>query len=516
MSRRLTVAATIAAAWLVGTSAVHSDTIPVMNTKALNIPVNVSASTVTPDGDVWILDGKNNAVGRVTPDGTLTEFPIPTPQCSPWVITPSADGNLWFSEVAGKIAQITPAGVITEFTVPASMGAPWKIAVTADGRIWFLEVGMPDRVGRVDAAGNFADFQIPGAKGLDALSPAVDGALWVFDDDPSTNNLIKVRPDGTVASTQSMPSTTYTGASAGITALDGHFWFTHNTGLDRVNDDGSITEYHIPWANSVPGGIALGGDGNIWFTDYNTGQIGQLVVSTATTGGQATINGSMPVGTKLAEGFFLPPTFAAFASSVSDAVRDEATPAAPDGDPCGSIYFLERSDVPSVANLLATSMPASGPCADLSITFGGVSQIYRGGGGALVFNVTNNGPNDAIPTIPLSGSQKTNDLVSATIIINDTESVFLLPSVGSRACMGPASLAPGQTGRVIVSIGRNRVDAVADNSVSVTATVSSPLPDPAPGNNSSSGSVDFSALPVAPAPPADTSPSPPPPQRGHP
>ncbi len=465
----------------VASGAANADTIPVMNTKALNIPVNVSASTVTPDGDVWILDGKNNAVGRVTPDGTLTEFPIPTPQCSPWVITPSADGNLWFSEVAGKIAQITPAGVITEFTVPASMGAPWKIAVTADGRIWFLEVGMPDRVGRVDAAGNFADFQIPGAKGLDALSPAVDGALWVFDDDPSTNNLIKVRPDGTVASTQSMPSTTYTGASAGITALDGHFWFTHNTGLDRVNDDGSITEYHIPWANSVPGGIALGGDGNIWFTDYNTGQIGQLVVSTATTGGQATINGSMPVGTKLAEGFFLPPTFAAFASSVSDAVRDEATPAAPDGDPCGSIYFLERSDVPSVANLLATNVPSSGPCADLWIKIAGAS---REGGAKVIFYIGNNGPNPAVPTVAAYVGQGLH--LTTTMIIHN---IWTGSDGAGSKCQGGDSLAPGETAIVIVNM--NTPPNILWSEVGVSASISSSLPDPSPTNNWSGASVDF-------------------------
>lgn len=496
---------------VVASRALSADTIPVTNTKQLNLSVNVNAITLGPDGNVWILDGKNNAVGRIAPDGSLTEFPIPTPQSSPWVITPSADGNLWFSEVAGKIARITPAGVITEFTVPASMGAPWKFAITADGRIWFLQLGKPDRVGRTDAAGNFADFQIPSAKAIDALAPAVDGALWVFDDDPSTNNLIKVRPDGTVASTQSMPSTTYTGASAGITALDGHFWFIHNTGLDRVNDDGSITEYHIPWANSAPGGIALGGDGNIWFTDYNTGQIGQLVVSTATTGGQATINGSAPVGTKLAGGFFLPPTFAAIASSVPDAVRDEGMRAAPEDDPCGSTHFLGLSDLPSIANLVAATVPSSGPCADLWIKVAGASRAGSDlAGGTVIFYIGNNGPNPAFPTIAAYAGK---GLYPSTTIIIHGQRMTL---AGQSKLTSTEALAPGETGIVIVHT-NGASPGFLWSEVGVAASISSDLPDSSPTDNWAAASVDFwSAWATLPPPPNATLPLPAMQERGHP
>jgi virginiamycin B lyase len=36
-----------------------------------------------------------------------------------------------------------------------------------------------------------------------------------------------------------------------------------------------ITEFPIPFANSHPLGITAGPDGNLWFTDFNTDQIGR-------------------------------------------------------------------------------------------------------------------------------------------------------------------------------------------------------------------------------------------------
>jgi len=39
---------------------------------------------------------------------------------------------------------------------------------------------------------------------------------------------------------------------------------------------GKIREFAVPTANSAPVGIATGPDGNLWFTEINGNQIGQL------------------------------------------------------------------------------------------------------------------------------------------------------------------------------------------------------------------------------------------------
>jgi serine/threonine protein kinase len=50
------------------------------------------------------------------PAGIITEFSVPTPKSVPATITTGPDGNLWFTEVLNsKIGRITPGGQITEF-----------------------------------------------------------------------------------------------------------------------------------------------------------------------------------------------------------------------------------------------------------------------------------------------------------------------------------------------------------------------------------------------------------------
>src|SRR5262245_23754173 len=56
------------------------------------------------------------------------EFPIPTAGAGPIGITTGPDGNLWFTEyLANKIGRITPSGTITEFPVPTADSRPSSI-----------------------------------------------------------------------------------------------------------------------------------------------------------------------------------------------------------------------------------------------------------------------------------------------------------------------------------------------------------------------------------------------------
>ena len=116
---------------------------------------------MTPDGNLWFNENAGNQIGRMTPDGAITEFPIPTPNSSAVGIVYAADGNLWFTEYSGRIGRITLAGTITEFPVPTPASAPAWLAVGPDGNLWFNEndankvatsftVTCPDRDGDQD------------------------------------------------------------------------------------------------------------------------------------------------------------------------------------------------------------------------------------------------------------------------------------------------------------------------------------------------------------------------------
>ncbi|MBV8386653.1 MAG: virginiamycin B lyase, partial [Acidimicrobiia bacterium] len=116
-------------------------------------PITVPGSvpfgiTTGPDGNVWFADGGNGGkVGRITPSGTVTEFPAGGGV--PSTITTGPDGNLWFTDAnKNSIGRMTPAGQVTEIPVPTDQGQPQGITAGHDGNVWFTEGS--GHIGRVD------------------------------------------------------------------------------------------------------------------------------------------------------------------------------------------------------------------------------------------------------------------------------------------------------------------------------------------------------------------------------
>ncbi len=109
--------------------------------------------TAGPDGNVWItetngpgFDTTANAIGRITPAGTLTEFKsFLTPGVAPDGITTGPDGDLWFTEEINLgptlIGSIRPdGGFNAELTVPADGGTSYpSITNGPRGTLWFTE-----------------------------------------------------------------------------------------------------------------------------------------------------------------------------------------------------------------------------------------------------------------------------------------------------------------------------------------------------------------------------------------
>jgi streptogramin lyase len=102
-----------------------------------------------PDGNLWFTEASGKKIGRITPLGTVTEFPVPTAGSRPLYITSCPDGNLWFTEFVGnKIGRITTSGVITEFPIPTPGAGAVDITAGPDGNIWFTENGN-NQIGRL-------------------------------------------------------------------------------------------------------------------------------------------------------------------------------------------------------------------------------------------------------------------------------------------------------------------------------------------------------------------------------
>lgn len=196
--------------------------------------------TSGPDGNLWFAEADANKIGRITPQGVVTEFAIPTPGSRPYGIAAGPDGNVWFTESFGnKIGRITPGGTITEFPIPTASSLPVGIALGPDGNMWFTESNK-NKIARITAVGTGA-------------TPA--GTITEF----------------TLPTPLNAPYFIVRGA-------DNRMWFTEyfSNKIGRITTDGTITEFPIPTADSQPIGIVAAPDGNVWFTEFASGKLGKI------------------------------------------------------------------------------------------------------------------------------------------------------------------------------------------------------------------------------------------------
>jgi len=109
-----------------------------------------SSITAGSDGNLWFtVIGTNNGpseIGVITPQGKIHEFTLPHSILGS--ITRGPDGNLWFTEfqygktgtTAGRIGRITTEGKISYFPLPTSSNSPTSITFGTDHTLWFTEV----------------------------------------------------------------------------------------------------------------------------------------------------------------------------------------------------------------------------------------------------------------------------------------------------------------------------------------------------------------------------------------
>ncbi|HEX2647884.1 MAG TPA: hypothetical protein VHO95_11710, partial [Candidatus Dormibacteraeota bacterium] len=242
------------------------------------------AITVAPDGNVWMIahnvSGKPDWLLRVSPTGAVTRFPIgPGPDgysSGPDGIAIGPDHNVWFTEFfASRIGRLTPDGVVTEFPIETASGNPRGIVAGPDGNLWFTESSRSQvAIGRITPAGEMADFPVyPFNPDLNptAIVAGPDGNLWFT----GIGEVDRITTHGTVTRFQVAGHSFPGGITRGP---DGNLWFTDPgaNSVGRITPAGKIREFSMPRPNSQPTGIAVGGDGRIWFTEAGVSRIGSI------------------------------------------------------------------------------------------------------------------------------------------------------------------------------------------------------------------------------------------------
>ena len=95
------------------------------------------------DGRVWFADNGNNSIGAMDATTyTTTDYKTGF-SGDPISIVAGPDGNLYFGETTPVVGRITPQGVVTEYPFKASEGtfSVISLAVGPDGNIWFTNNG---------------------------------------------------------------------------------------------------------------------------------------------------------------------------------------------------------------------------------------------------------------------------------------------------------------------------------------------------------------------------------------
>ncbi len=85
--------------------------------------------------------------------------------------------------------------------------------------------------------------------------------------------VVPISPSGSFTFSEfSIPTSSSEAEGIVSDPADNALWFVEQTGnnVGRVSIGGTITEYPIPTVNSAPTSMALGSDGNLWFTEENS------------------------------------------------------------------------------------------------------------------------------------------------------------------------------------------------------------------------------------------------------
>jgi len=200
--------------------------------------------------------------------------------------------------VPAAAAPVPSNDTVTTYPQPRTLptGGAGPFAFGPEGDLWFTQVYeeiyapgeephyLP-RIARMDAAGQIG--VVAEHQRAEGFALTADGSVWFTG---GFNSIGKVEPNGAVDSF-SLPETATEFTSAGgpiVAGADGNVWFSAYrspragvqgktfAAIDRITPGGKITEFVLPGAGGSPTRLALGPDGNVWFTERNEDKAGRI------------------------------------------------------------------------------------------------------------------------------------------------------------------------------------------------------------------------------------------------
>jgi virginiamycin B lyase len=238
-------------------------------------------------------------VGRITPAGQITEFPV-CDFCFPNDIAQGPNGILYFTKSDTALGRVTTSGqVLSDVQMSGTFHGGSGITAHGDD-IWFTDFNS-DSIGRYTVStGTFTQYFVPpGPEGdpnpLDVVV-GPDGIVWFT---PSFENFVgRLDPQSGVVT--EIPTV---GDPRNITvAVNGTVWFTEllEDRIGRLDPaTNQVTEFQLA-ADVEPVDIAPAPDGSLWFTQSRAGNIARITTEGVVTGESRAIKDSQPDGITVA------------------------------------------------------------------------------------------------------------------------------------------------------------------------------------------------------------------------
>jgi streptogramin lyase len=261
--------------------------------KLFPLPVDVAGGAnrlaAGSDGNLWLTatgggDGKPDWILRVTTSGEVTKLKAgmnpagAEPATGPESIAEGPDGNMWFTEFwANRIGRMSPVGILSEYPIPTADSSPRGIVAGHDGNMWFVESGRSrPAIARITMSGDVTEFPVtdgPSDNAPDHIVSGPDGDLWF--NEPSAIGHVSTQGKMTW---MSLPEGTQPGEL--VTGPDGNIWFAdyHSDSLVRLGVTGVLRKFPLPRRGMSIVGMAVGGDGRIWFGEDGVSSIGSIGV----------------------------------------------------------------------------------------------------------------------------------------------------------------------------------------------------------------------------------------------
>jgi streptogramin lyase len=264
---------------------------------------------VAPDGTVWFSERGAGKIGKIDAGGSIQEIATPDRFAGPFFLVADRRGSIWFSELfSGKVARFDPQkGDFEHFSLPGKDPHPAGLAIDSKGNVWYAaqstnKVGVIVRTDLSYIAGETAGGpptsvpepaphtfmeldvptpqSIPGIVGVDRHDTVwftQMGGGWVgpgFPPGPAGGKIGYIR-NGVLSE---LPTPTL-GSGPTSLALDpcsDDLWVTLRNAnkIARVRDF-QITEYNVPLADSLPVGIAVDYDHNVWVALSQANKLGR-------------------------------------------------------------------------------------------------------------------------------------------------------------------------------------------------------------------------------------------------